>query len=169
MTEQKLRQWLETMIEVSCEIHGEVYAENVHTGGGSLLIPVDIRRHLININLIECTDDRGCLFYFVGRYGRTVIEIAPLMRKQRTYRAVTKSEERHKIMCLRLAKMLQQTTAEAFEDMPADVREKYIRMPYNSLIRPLLLSDFAAGVQCPQLAVKYGVPYHTIYTWVKGK
>jgi hypothetical protein len=72
-------------------------------------------------------------------------------------------------MCLRLATMLKQTTADAFEDMEPELRKQLIRMPYNSLIRPLLLSDFAAGVKCPQLAVRYGVPYHTIYTWIKGK
>jgi hypothetical protein len=169
MTEEKLRQWLNTMVDVSCEIYGDLYTENVHTGGGTIVIPSDVRQHLIKSGILECTDDRGTLFYFTGKYGRTVVEVAPTVRKQRTYRTVTKSEERHKIMCLRLATMLKQTTADAFEDMEPELRKQLIRMPYNSLIRPLLLSDFAAGVKCPQLAVRYGVPYHTIYTWIKGK
>ncbi len=169
MTEQKLKQWLEVMIEVNCEIYGELYAEKVHTGGGTLLVPFDIRRHLIKSNVLECTDDQGTLFYFTGKYGKTVIEVASVVRKQRTYRKVTATEERHKVMCLRLAKMLKQTTADAFEDMEPELRKQFIRMPYNSLIRPLLLSDYAAGANCSQLSVRYGVPYHTIYVWIKGK
>jgi hypothetical protein len=169
MTEHKLRQWLDTMIEVSCEIYGEVYAETVHTGGGTITIPTDVRRHLIKLEILECTDDRGCLYYFTGKYGRTVVEVAPVVRKQRTYRKETKSEERHKIMCLRLAKMLQQTTAEAFDEMPDELRQKYIRLPYNSLIRPLLLADYSNGADCSLLARRYGVPYHTVYVWIKGK
>jgi len=165
----KYKQWLDTMIEVSCEIYGESYAEQVHTGGGTIVIPTDVRQHLIRKNILECTDDRGCLYYFTGKYGRTVVEVAPVVRKQRTYRRETRSEERQKVMCLRLAKMLQQTTAEAFEDMPVDLRQKYIRMPYNSLIRPLLLADYANGADCSQLARRYGVPYQTVYVWIKGK
>ena len=165
----KYKQWLDTMIEVSCEIYGESYAEQVHTGGGTIVIPTDVRQHLIRKNILECTDDRGCLYYFNGKYGRTVVEVAPVVRKQRTYRRETRSEERQKVMCLRLAKMLQQTTAEAFEDMPTDLRQKYIRMPYNSLIRPLLLADYANGADCSQLARRYGVPYQTVYVWIKGK
>jgi hypothetical protein len=169
MTVEKLRQWLETMVEVNCLVYGDEYAEKAHTGKGVLLVPSDIRMHLIRVNVIQCTDDKGCLFYFTGKYGQTVIEVAPQYRKPREHRRIPQSEDRHREMCYRLAKMLNETTADAFEDMQPELIQKYIKMPYSSLIRPLLLADHAKGVTCSQLATRYAIPYHTVYTWINGK
>lgn len=81
-----------------------------------------------------------------------------------------KKRERFEVMAVRLAKHLQISNAETFNDLPTEAKTAFNDMDYIDIVRLLIISDKSKlGLSCRQLEVKYGVPRSTVSRITKGR
>lgn len=71
--------------------------------------------------------------------------------------------ERLEIMTLRLARHLDMTVANTYEELPVSVKETFCRWKYTEIVLPLIIFDKEVnGLSLRQLEIKYGLPKSTI-------
>jgi len=68
-----------------------------------------------------------------------------------------KRRERFEIMAVRLAKRLEMSHAETFDQLPVPIRKHMEGLRYCDIVRPLIQADHADGYSLRRLAIKYGL------------
>jgi hypothetical protein len=66
-------------------------------------------------------------------------------------------QERLKIMSVRLARHLNLSQVETFEDLPEVIRQHFEGLRYCDLVRPLIILDRSTGMSIRQIGIKYGL------------
>ena len=78
-----------------------------------------------------------------------------------------KKRERFEVMAVRVASFLKLSNAPTFEALPTQVKERFNKMQYNELVKPLMMNDKYNGMSCRQLGIKYGIPKSTVQRLLK--
>ena len=78
-----------------------------------------------------------------------------------------KKRERFEVMAVRVAAFLKLSNAVTFEALPIQVKERFNKMQYNELVKPLMMNDKYNGMSCRQLGIKYGIPKSTVQRLLK--
>lgn len=74
-----------------------------------------------------------------------------------------RNAERFRLMALRLAKHLNMTTVDRYEEMPLPVQNYFVGKTYIEVVLPLMINDKEVkGLSLRGLETKYGVPKSTI-------
>lgn len=75
-----------------------------------------------------------------------------------------KSNERFKVMAVRLANYLDISRAETWEALPPRLKDWLGSLSYSDIVRPLIIDDYeGGGKSVRQLANRYGVSSRTVF------
>jgi len=138
--------------------------ERYNTGEGVIYLPFDVYEILIKNGIIESVGSDKMGIFFDGIYGETYVTICAIRNKKERVKVVVNEERRNKILA-RYANKIQLSDIELFNEMPDDIRAQLNAIPYNTIVRCLCVQDFRNDMTVSGMAVKYGVPYTTIYQW----
>lgn len=79
----------------------------------------------------------------------------------------TQQRKRFEVMAVRMAQYLNLSQAEKFEGLPPAIRQHLEGLRYCDVIRPLVLSDHAAGQSMRAIAIKYAISKTAVLNCVK--